>query len=306
MIKYKYGGGSMKKIGFIGAGVMGRSMIKNFLKNGISVDVYTRTMSKASDLVDLGANLLNSIEDVATSNKVIITMVGFPEDIEEVYLSDKGILNHAKEGSYLIDMTTTKPQLVKEIYDIAKSKNLHFLDAPVSGSDVKAESGTLTIMVGGDKEDFDRCYPIFKCIGNKIIHEGKIGSGQQTKMANQIAIAGAIAGVCEALYYAKKVGLDENKALITISSGAAQSFQMDQLAPRILDDDFDPGFFVKHFIKDMKIAIEETQTNEFSLPILEKVLEEYLGLEKDGGGDFGTHALYKFYEKQRGCIEKSL
>lgn len=288
----------MKKIGFIGAGVMGKSMIKNFLKNDIQVDFYTRTKEKAMDLVDLGANFLDSIEDVVKSNKVIITMVGFPSDVREVYLSEKGILNHALEGSYLIDMTTTEPQLVKEIYNLAKEKGMHFMDAPLSGSDVKAESGTLTIMVGGDKEDFEKCYPVFKCIGNKIMHEGKIGSGQQTKMANQIAIAGAIAGVCEALYYAKKVGLDESKTLITISSGAAQSFQMDQLAPRILDEDFDPGFFVKHFIKDMKIAKGETEENGFSLPVLEKVLEEYLELESEGGGDFGTHALYKYYDKE--------
>lgn len=286
----------MQKVAFIGAGVMGREMIKNFLKHDVEVYFYTRTKEKALDLIDLGAVWCDSIIECISNAKVVITMIGFPKDVKSVYLGDDGIVKNAENGTYLIDMTTTEPSLVMEISKEAEKRGLHFMDAPVSGSDVKAADGTLTIMVGGSNNDFDTCYPLLKCIGKTIIHEGPVGAGQNTKMANQIAIAGTISGVCEALYYAKKAGLDENKTLITISSGAAGSFQMDNVAPKILDDDYEPGFFIKHFIKDMKIASKEANSNGITLPILEKVLKNYEELENDGLGDLGIHALYKFYD----------
>lgn len=287
----------MHKIAFIGAGVMGREMIKNFLKRNVEVYFYTRTKEKALDLIDAGAVWCDSIKECISNANVIMTMVGFPEDVRSVYLDDDGIVKNAVEGSYLIDMTTTEPELVIKISEEAKKRNLHFMDAPVSGSDVKATDGTLTIMVGGSDQDFDTCYPIFECIGNTIIHEGPVGAGQHTKMANQIAISGAISGVCEALYYAKKAGLDETKTLITISSGAAGSFQMDNMAPKILDDDYEPGFFVKHFVKDMKIAVKEAELHGAELPILQEVLKNYEELEKEGYGELGINALYKLYDK---------
>lgn len=289
----------MKKIAFIGAGVMGREMIKNFLKNDFEVYFHTRTKEKALDLINLGAIWCDNIVECISNSKVVITMIGFPDDVKEVYLGNEGIIKNAKENSYIIDMTTTDPDLTIKIFNEAQKKGLHFLDAPVSGSDIKAEDASLTIMVGASRSDFEKCYPIFKCIGKTIIHEGPVSFGQHTKMANQIAIAGNISGVCEALYYAKKVGLDENKTLITISSGAAASFQMDNMAPKILDEDYSPGFFVKHFVKDMKIAIKEAEKNKIELPILKKVLDNYKYIEEEGCGNLGIQALYKFYEEDK-------
>lgn len=286
----------MQKIAFIGAGVMGKEMIKNFLKNNVEVYFYTRTKEKALDLIDLGAIYCDSVIECISNSKIIITMLGFPKDVRDVYLADNGIIKNAQEESYLIDMTTTDPDLTLEISNEAKKRGLHFLDAPVSGSNIKAKDASLTIMVGANRADFDKCYPIFECIGKTIIHEGPVSFGQHTKMANQIAISANISGVCEALYYANKVGLDENKTLITISSGAAASFQMDNMAPEILDEDFEAGFFVKHFVKDMKIALKEAKENGANLPILENVLKNYEELESKGYGDLGIQALYKFYE----------
>lgn len=287
----------MEKIAFIGAGVMGKNMIRNFMKKGIEVYFYTRTHEKVLDLIEEGAIWCDNISDCASRANVIITMVGFPDDVRSVYLDEGGIVESANSGAYLIDMTTTEPNLEKEIAKIAQERGLHFLDAPVSGSDVKAKAGTLTIMVGASDDDFEACYPVFEYIGKTIIHEGPVGAGQHTKMANQIAISGTIAGVCEALFYAKKAGLDENKTLITISSGAAGSFQMDNVAPKILDEDYEPGFFIKHFVKDMKIAVKEAERNGIELPILNEVLKNYEEIEKEGMENLGIHALYKFYDK---------
>lgn len=287
---------NVKKIAFIGAGVMGKNMIKNLIDKGVEVDFYSRTKDTSLDLIEYGANWHDSIKECISDHKIIITMVGFPADVQEVYLSEGGIISNARKGAYLIDMTTTDPKLAIQIGEEARKRELHFLDAPVSGSDIRAKDATLTIMVGASSVDYENCYPIFKYLGKIIIHEGPVGTGQRTKMANQIAIAGAISGVCEALYYAKKVGLDENKTLITISSGAAGSFQMDNMAPKILDDDYDPGFFIKHFVKDMNIAKSETDSLNFSLPILEEVLQNYRDLIERGYGDLGIQGLYKYYD----------
>lgn len=286
----------MKNIGFIGVGVMGKSMVRNLMKHGYEVSIYTRTKAKVLDVIEEGAHWCEDIKTCVEGSSVIITMVGYPTDVEEVYFGAEGILENAKKGTYVIDMTTTSPKLSKKIYEKASEKNIFALDAPVSGGDIGAKNGTLAIMVGGDKEAFDAALPMFKCLGTNIIYEGPASFGQHTKMANQIALAGAISGVCEAMTYAKKVGLDVETMLSSISTGAAGSWQMSNMAPRMLKNDFAPGFYVKHYIKDMKIAEEEASQVNLELNILKDVLSMYLELEKRGLGDLGTQSLIKYFE----------
>lgn len=287
----------MKRIGFIGVGVMGKSMVRNLMKNGYPVSIYTRTRSKAVDVIEEGAIWYDSIAQCVRNSEVVITIVGYPKDVEEIYFGEKGILANAVSGTYLIDMTTTSPKLSKHIYDAAAKKNMFALDAPVSGGDTGARNATLSIMVGGDREAFDACYPIFQAMGTNIIYEGPAGFGQHTKMANQIAIAGALSGVCEALAYGKKFGLNLQTMLDSISAGAAGSWQMNNLAPRILKEDFAPGFYIKHFIKDMTIAVEEAEGVNLKLAILKNVLKMYKELADNKGlEDLGTQALIKYYD----------
>lgn len=285
----------MKTIGFIGVGVMGKSMVCNLMKHGFEVSIYARNKEKVEDVLKEGANWCDTIAECAHEKDAVITIVGYPKDVEEVYFSKTGILAGAKQGAYLIDMTTTSPKLSIRIYDEAKEKGMKALDAPVSGGDVGAKNGTLSIMVGGDEEDFIACNEIFSAMGTTIVYEGKPGSGQHTKMANQIAIAGTIAGVCEAMAYAQRTGLDTQTMLDSISKGAAGSWQMTNNAPRMLKRDFDPGFYIKHMIKDLKIANEEAEATALDLGVLKQVLEMYTSLEEDGKGDLGTQALCKFY-----------
>ncbi|MDU3089210.1 MULTISPECIES: NAD(P)-dependent oxidoreductase [Clostridium] len=286
----------MKKIGFIGVGVMGKSMVKNLIKAGHEVFVYTRTKSKIMDVIEDGAIWCDDIKSCAKDKDVIITIVGYPKDVEEVYFGESGILANAKEGSTVIDMTTTSPKLSIRIYEEAKSRDIKALDAPVSGGDIGAKNGTLSIMVGGDKNAFEECKDVLECMGTNIIYEGRGGNGQHTKMANQIAIAGVVSGVCEAITYAKKAGLDVNTMLNSISKGAAGSWQMSNMGPKMINEDFAPGFYIKHFIKDMKIAVEECVEFNSELKVLNKVLEMYETLELNDCGDFGTQALIKYYE----------
>ena len=220
----------MKKIGFIGIGVMGCAMASNLMKKGYELTVYTRTKQKAEVLLEKGAKWCDTAADCAKGQDAVITMVGFPNDVEEVYFGESGIFSAAEEGTYLIDMTTTSPKLSVKIYNAAKERKMHALDAPVSGGDTGAKNGTLSIMVGGDREAFDACHDIFAAMGTNIIYEGPAGCGQHTKMANQIALGGAISGVCEALAYAKAVGLDQQTMLDSISAGAAGSWQMTNMA----------------------------------------------------------------------------
>ena len=285
----------IKNIGFIGAGVMGKSMIRNLMKKGFQVTVYSRTKSKAEDIIAEGALWRDSAAECAQGQDVIITIVGFPKDVEETYFGDKGIIANAKEGAVLIDMTTSSPKLAVKIYDAAKAAGKHALDAPVSGGDSGAKAGTLSIMVGGDKEIFEQVMPVFEAMGTNIIYEGAAGCGQHTKMANQIALTGCIAGVCEAITYAKKTGLDIQTMLDSISAGAAGSWQMSNMAPRMLKGDFNPGFFIKHYIKDMNIATEEGREAGADLSISEAVLAIYKDLEAKGLGNLGTQALLKHY-----------
>ena len=281
----------MKKIGFIGVGIMGKSMVRNLIKAGYEVHIYVRTRAKAEDVISEGAVFHDSIADCVKGRDAVITIVGFPQDVEEVYFDSGNILDSAAPGTYLIDMTTTDPRLSVRITEAGKARGLHVLDAPVSGGDTGAKNGTLSIMVGGEQADYEACLPVLQAMGTQIVYEGPAGAGQHTKMANQIAIAGTIAGVCEALTYAERAGLDPDKLLASISKGAAGSWQMENLMPKMVREDYAPGFFLKHFIKDMKIA----QSQEGSLPILEKVCAMYGDLEAEGMGDLGTQALIRHY-----------
>lgn len=282
----------MKKIGFIGIGVMGKSMVRNLLNKGFEVSIYARNKTKVEDVIHEGAIFCESIKKCVQNKDVVITIVGYPKDVEEVYFSQEGILNSVLENTYLIDMTTTTPSLSVKIYEEAKKKNLKALDAPVSGGDVGAKNATLSIMVGGEQEDFDVCKPIFESLGTTIIYEGKAGSGQHTKMANQIAIAGIMAGISEAIAYGKNAGLDIETMLKSISNGAAQSWHMTNNAPKMNKREFEPGFYIKHMVKDLKIANDEMP----NLKVLKEVLQMYETLEEKGDGDLGTQALCKFYE----------
>lgn len=287
----------IKSVGFIGIGVMGKSMAYNLIKNGFDVYVYSRTKSKADEVVGKGALWCSSVKECVSQKDAVITMVGYPKDVEEVYFGSNGIIENAKKGALIIDMTTTSPVLSEKIYSLATEKGLYAVDAPVSGGDKGAENATLSIMAGGNKESFEMALPLFKALGTTIIYEGKAGSGQHTKMANQIAIAGAIAGVCEAIRYGDLAGLDRRLMLNSIKNGAAGSWQMSNNGENILSNNFDPGFFIKHFIKDMKIASSEAEVRGEKLEALETVLKMYEALENDGLGDMGTQALIKYYEK---------
>ena len=286
----------MKKIGFIGVGVMGKSMVRNLRKKGFDVSIYTRTKSKAEDVIAEGAVWCDSVKECAEGKDVVITIVGFPKDVEEVYFGEGGIIQNVPAGATIIDMTTTSPKLSERIYAEAKERGVYALDAPVSGGDVGAQKGTLAIMVGGDKEAFDAQQDVFAAMGTNIVYEGGPGMGQHCKMANQIALAGALAGCCEAITYARKVGLDTRTMLDTISTGAAGSWQMSNNGYKILDGNYDPGFFVYHFIKDMKIAREEIEDRESMLPVLQDVLALFEKLDEEGGSRLGTQALIKVYE----------
>lgn len=282
----------MKKIAFIGVGVMGKFMVSNLLKNGFEVSIYARNKAKVEDSIKEGAIFCETIKECVQNKDAIITIVGYPKDVEEVYLSQEGIINSASQNSYLIDMTTTTPTLSIKIHEEAKKKNLKALDAPVSGGDIGAKNATLSIMVGGEKKDFEACKKIFEAMGKTIVYAGNAGSGQHTKMANQIAIAGVMAGVSEAIAYGKKMGLDIPTMLASISNGAAQSFHLTNNAPKMYKREFEPGFYIKHMVKDLKIANEEMP----NLKVLKDVLEIYETLEKNGDGDLGTQAICKYYE----------
>lgn len=284
-------------IGFIGTGVMGKSMAMNLQNAGFQVNVFTRTKEKAKELLDNGVNWVDSIAELAENVDVIVTMVGYPKDVESIYFGKNGILENARPGSYVIDMTTSRPALAKEVYEKASEKNIIALDAPVSGGDVGAKNGTLAIMVGGDQQAFDYLSPVFDQLGGNIILQGPAGAGQHTKLANQITIASNMIGVCEAIMYAKKAGLDPVRVLDSITTGAAGSWSLSNLAPRMIKEDFAPGFYVKHFIKDMTIALESARDLGLSTPGLSLSLKLYNELAEKGENDSGTQALIKYFER---------
>ena len=285
-------------VGFIGIGVMGRSMAGHLLDADYSVHVYNRTQAKAQDLVDRGAQWQSSPGKVAAAADAIITIVGFPVDVESVYLGEDGVLAQARSGSLAIDMTTSCPNLASRIAQEAAAKGIEVLDAPVSGGDIGAREARLSIMVGGSVSGFERALPLFEIMGKNIVHQGPAGSGQHTKMCNQIAIASGMMAISEAMAYAKKSGLQPETVLKSIESGAAGSWSLTNLAPRVLKGDYAPGFFVKHFIKDMKIAIESAQAMGLDLPGLQLAKKLYDQLASKGCEDDGTQALFKLYEEQ--------
>jgi 3-hydroxyisobutyrate dehydrogenase len=287
----------MMKAGFIGTGVMGRSMALHLIKECKELHVFTRTKEKAQDLLDLGANWSPSPADLAASVDIVFTIVGYPEDVEEIYFGKDGILEHGKAGLVAVDMTTSKPSLAKRIFEAGKSKGIHTLDAPVSGGDTGAKNGTLSIMAGGERAIFDKAKPLLETFGENIRYHGEAGSGQHTKMANQIAIATNMIGVCEALVYARKAGLDLEDVLRTISGGAAGSWSLSNLAPRMIQGNYEPGFYVKHFIKDMGIALEEAERMDLSLPGLSLAIDLYKELRSKGGENEGTQALIKLWKE---------
>ena len=289
----------MKKIGFIGVGIMGKSMVRNLMKAGFELHIYARTKSKVEDVISEGAAFHESISECVKDCEAVITIVGFPKDVEEVYFDEGNILDSAREGTYLIDMTTTSPMLAQKIYEAGTKKGFHVLDAPVTGGDTGAKAGTLSILAGGRREDYEACRPLFEAMGTNINYQGEAGCGQHAKLANQIMIAGTLSGVCEAITYAKAKGLDLPTVLRSVSTGAAGSKQLDIFGPKILAEDYAPGFFMKHFIKDMKLALTEANMGELSLDVLSQVLANCEELEAEGYGDLGTQALMKYYEESQ-------
>jgi 3-hydroxyisobutyrate dehydrogenase len=279
------------RIGWIGTGVMGLSMCGHLQAKGYPVTVYSRTKSKAQPLIDHGAAWADTPAGVAAASDVIFTIVGLPSDVRSVYLEENGILSAARKGAMTVDMTTTEPSLAREIYDVANAKGVSAIDAPVSGGDVGARNGTLSIMVGGDKDAVDRVMPLFQAMGKNIVHQGGPGNGQHTKMCNQIVLAGTIIGVCESLLYGYKAGLNLDTMLSSITKGAAQCWILDNLAPKMVRGDFAPGFFVDHFEKDLGIALDECRRMGIAMPGLALVRQFYVALKSQGHGRLGYHAL---------------
>jgi 3-hydroxyisobutyrate dehydrogenase len=279
------------KIGFIGAGIMGSSLINHLLNANFSVTVYSRTKKKAEPLLAKGANWSRNPIEVAENSDIVFSMVGFPSDVREIYLGQNGILNSMKPGRIVVDMTTSSPSLAREIYVTAKKRHLSALDAPVTGGDIGAREARLSIMVGGDKKTFTKIRPILERFGTNIVYQGPAGSGQHCKLCNQVMIAGTMMGMAEGLIYAKKEGLDLKTVLESISGGAAGSWSLNHLAPRILKKDYEPGFMIEHFIKDLSLAQNEAHQLKFKLPGLITVLNKYKKLSKCGYSRKGTQAL---------------
>ena len=279
------------RIGWIGTGVMGSSMCGHLISAGFAATVYSRTKQKAEALIAKGASWAASPKEVAQKSDVIFSIVGFPSDVREVMLGDEGALAGATAGSVLVDMTTSQPSLAVEIYLAAKARNVHSVDAPVSGGDIGARNAALSIMIGGDADVVTALQPLWEAMGKTIVHQGDAGAGQHTKMVNQILIATGMIGVCEALLYGYKSGLDLPTVLKSVSSGAAGSWSLSNLGPRVIDNNFDPGFFVEHFIKDMGIALDESRRMGLSMPGLALAQQLYLAVKAQGFGRNGTHAL---------------
>jgi 3-hydroxyisobutyrate dehydrogenase len=288
------------RVGWIGTGIMGRSMCGHLLNKGWRVTVFTRSKQKAADLLDRGAEWADSPKDVAERSDVVVTMVGFPQDVRDVYFGTQGIFGGARDGMLLIDMTTTAPALAQKIHAAARSRGSLAVDAPVSGGDVGAREATLSIMVGGDADAVEAARPVFEALGKTIIHQGGPGAGQHAKLCNQIVIAGTMIGVCESLVYGAKAGLDLETMLRSVSGGAASCWTLTNLAPRMIARNFAPGFLVDHFVKDMGLALEEAARMSLTLPGLALVHDLYQSVQAMGHGKSGTHALLLALEKNAG------
>lgn len=285
-------------LGFIGTGVMGSSMAGHLLATGNEVHVYNRTRGKAEKLIQMGAVWEDSPSELASKCSIIFTIVGYPKDVEDIYLGKNGLIESAAEGSLLVDMTTSSPKLANRIWEAGRKKGISVLDAPVTGGDKGAREARLTILVGGEKDDFERVLPFFRLMGTNIRHMGMAGCGQYTKLVNQIVLAGTMTGMCEGLAFAKGCGLDRKEVLEAISEGAAGSWSLTNYGPRILNGDFDPGFFVKHYIKDMKLAEESSDEIGLDLPALSLTRELYEEISEGGLGEAGTQSLYCLYDPE--------
>ena len=279
------------RIGWIGTGVMGRWMCQHAMSKGYSATVYNRSRDKAQPMLDAGAAFGDTPRAVAERSDVIFAIVGFPKDVREVFLGDQGALAGAKSGSILVDMTTSEPSLAREICEAAGKKGVGAIDAPVSGGDVGAREARLNIMIGGGVDVVEAVRPLFECMGKNIVHLGEAGAGQHTKMVNQILISTTMIGLCEALLYAHKAGLDPNTVLQAVGGGAAGSWSLANYGPRIINRNFEPGFFVEHFIKDMGIALAEAERMNLSLPGLALAKQLYEAVRAQGWGRKGTHSL---------------
>jgi len=286
-----------KKIGWIGTGIMGKPMAMHLLNAGYTVNVNNRTKSKAQELIDKGSTWYDTPAELTKNSDIVVTIIGYPKDVEQVYFGADGIFQEIKQNTILIDMTTTKPSLAVKIGEQAKRAGVDFIDAPVSGGEIGAINGTLSIMIGGDKKTVDMIMPVFETFGKSMVYQGAAGSGQHTKMCNQITIAGTMIGICESLIYGYKAGLDLTTMLGSISKGAAGCWGLDVLAPKIVAGDYAPGFMVDHFVKDLGIALEEAEAMDLSLPGLALVKQLYISLKADGKGTSGTQALYLVLEK---------
>lgn len=295
-MKAKLGGIRMtKRIGFIGTGVMGASMVRHLLKAGYEVQVYNRTKSKADALIEEGAVWQDTPADVTKNSDIIISIVGYPADVEAIYFGNDGIIKASKKGDILIDMTTSTPSLAIKIHGAAREKGVSALDAPVSGGDKGAQNGTLSTMVGGDQDAFEKVSDILDTFSSKVILQGPAGSGQHTKMANQIMIAGTMTGMMELMAYAKAADLNIEQVINQVGSGAAGNWSLTNYGPRILKEDYSAGFFVKHFIKDLKIALDEAEKLKINLPGTKLAKDLYEKLSDAGHGNDGTQALIKLW-----------
>lgn len=293
------------RLGWIGTGVMGTSMCGHLIAAGYPMTVTTRTKRRAEPLLAKGADWADTPKAVAEKSDVVFAIVGYPKDVREVMLGDAGALAGSTSGAVLVDMTTSQPALAVEIYEAAKAKGVHSVDAPVSGGDIGAREARLSIMIGGDKNVVDALQPLFEVMGKTIVHQGPAGAGQHTKMVNQTVIASAMIGVCEALLYGYKAGLDLKTVLQSVAPGAAGSWSLSNLGPRIIDNNFDPGFYVEHFIKDMGIALEEARRMGLALPGLALAQQLYISLAAQGHARDGTHALQLALANMAGVDWKS-
>jgi 3-hydroxyisobutyrate dehydrogenase len=291
--------GKQESIGFIGLGVMGAAMAGHLQAAGQKLFVSNRTRAKAEPLLAKGAVYCDTPAEVAQRSSIVFTIVGMPADVEEVYLGPRGLLHGAQARSLWVDMTTSSPALARRIFREARERGVGSLDAPVSGGDIGAREARLSIMVGGEAEDFERALPLLSLLGKTISHQGPAGAGQHTKLANQVAIAGAMLGVCEALGYAQKAGLDPEKVLQSIGTGAAGSWSLQHLAPRMLAGNFAPGFFVKHFAKDLALALESGAELSARTPTAALANSLYGELIQHGGAEQGTQALFRLFASER-------
>jgi 3-hydroxyisobutyrate dehydrogenase len=282
----------MMNIGWIGTGVMGASMAGHLQKAGHNLSVFNRSREKAEALINNGAKWCSSPAEVASNSKIVFTIVGHPADVREVYLGENGVLEAESPCSIVVDMTTSQPSLAKMLYEESARRGIESLDAPVSGGDVGARDAKLAIMVGGKKEIFDKVFPLFQLMGPTISYLGEAGAGQHTKVCNQIVVAGNMIGACEALLYAAKQGLDMQQVIDIVGKGAASSWAINNLGPRIVQGNYDPGFFVEHFIKDMGIALGEASTIGLSLPGLALVHQLYVAVKAQGHSRSGSQALF--------------